>query len=519
MDYLMGIDLGSTSLKAVVYDVDGRAVAAGTRPTEKCHPDVEHPEWTVWQPEQIWSGTSAAIREALAGVDDRQAVRAVAVTGMGMDGLPVDGEGRWLYPFISWHDPRTAPQRAWWAEHVGIERTFAIGGNPVWPINSALRIRWMMEHHPQIIARADKWLLIEDFVNFLLTGRRVTDYSMASCTMLFDQRTLRWSDELIAASGIERRLLCEVLPSGTVIGQVTAQASQATGLPQGTPVVLGGHDHLCGALPVGAFQPGRVLDVVGTWEIVTAITARPVLDVRLQRAGMTVQAHVARNRHATWGANVAAEMLEWYCRHWGGDAVEKATHAGGSPWDHLMAQAAVSPPGARGVMFLPHMSGAGCPMVDPQSLGALVGLSTRAAPGDIVRALVEGLNYQFLDILTAMEQCLGIRPERIMAVGGGTRNRFWMQTKADMAARPIEVPQIEEATPLGAAILAGIGVGLYRDEEDAYQRVYRPGVVYEPDPARSQQYATGFTIYRQLYPALCDISHQLFDRFLNRAGA
>lgn len=516
MDYLMGIDLGSTSLKAVVYDLDGRMVAAGARPTEKCHPDADHPEWTVWQPEQIWSGVSAAIRDALAGVDDLRALRAVAVTGMGMDGLPVDSEGRWLYPFISWHDPRTAPQLAWWADHVGLERTFAIGGNPVWPINSALRIRWMMENQPQIMARAEKWLLIEDFVNYLLTGRRVTDYSMASCTMLFDQRKLQWSEELIGASGIERRLLCEVLPAGTLIGQVTAEASQATGLPQGTPVVLGGHDHLCGALPVGAFWPGRVLDVVGTWEIVTAITGQPVLDLRLQRAGMTVQAHVARNCHATWGANVAAEMLEWYVRHYGCQSGEQSSPGEGNPWDHLMAQAAASPPGARGVMFLPHMSGAGCPMVDPKSLGALVGLSTRATPGDVVRALVEGLNYQFLDILSAMEESLGIRPERIVAVGGGTRNRLWMQTKADMAARPIEVPQIEEATPLGAALLAGIGVGLYRDEEEAFRRVYRPGVVYQPDPGRSQQYAAGFAIYRQLYPALAGVSRQLFDRFLNR---
>ncbi len=514
MDYLMGIDLGSTSLKAVVYDLDGRAVAAGSRPTEKCHPDAAHPEWTVWQPEQIWGGTSAAIREALGGVDDPRAVRAVAVSGMGMDGLPVDAEGRWLYPFISWHDPRTAPQLAWWAEHVGIERTFAIGGNPVWPINSALRIRWMMEHQPEIIARADKWLLIEDFVNFLLTGRRVTDYSMASCTMLFDQRRLEWSEELIAASGIERRLLCEVLPSGTVIGEVTAEASQATGLAQGTPVVLGGHDHLCGALPVGVYAPGRVLDVVGTWEIVTAITAQPVLDVRLQRAGMTVQAHVARHRHATWGANVAAEMLEWYAQHYGSPAAGKASHEGGSTWEHLMAQAAASPPGARGVMFLPHMSGAACPTVDAKSLGALVGLSTRATAGDVVRAIIEGLNYQFLDILTAMENCLGIRAERIVAVGGGTRNRFWMQSKADVAGLPIEVPQIEEATPLGAAILAGMGVGLYRDEEEAFRRVYRPGVVYQPDPQRAEQYTAGFAIYRQLYPALAGISRQLFERFL-----
>lgn len=160
MDYLMGIDLGSTSLKAVVYDKAGRAVASGSRPTERFNPWPEHPEWTVWQPEQIWSGTAEAIKEAVAKLDAPSAIRGVAVTGMGMDGVPIDADGKWLYPFISWLDPRTAGQHKWWLEHVGADRTFSIGGNPVWAINSALRIRWMMENEPQIIARADKWLLI-----------------------------------------------------------------------------------------------------------------------------------------------------------------------------------------------------------------------------------------------------------------------------------------------------------------------------------------------------------------------
>jgi hypothetical protein len=125
-------------LKAVIYDLDGNLVASGSRPTEQFHPSPDHPEWTVWQPEQIWQGTAAAIRDAVAAIDDARKIRGLAVTGMGMDGLPVDDQGRWLYPMISWHDPRTAPQLAWWREHVGVEKTFSIGGNPVWAINTAL---------------------------------------------------------------------------------------------------------------------------------------------------------------------------------------------------------------------------------------------------------------------------------------------------------------------------------------------------------------------------------------------
>jgi xylulokinase len=497
----MGIDLGSTSLKAVVYDSSGRQIASGSRPTQRFHPDPRHPEWTVWQPEQIWNDTAAAIREAVGQLHDARQIRAVAVTGMGMDGLPVAADGQWLYPMISWLDPRTAPQLAWWQEHVGLERTFAIGGNPVWPINSALRILWMFEHEPQVMERADKWLLIEDFVNYMLCGRQVTDPSMASCTLLFDQSKRDWSEELLKASGIPRRLLCDVLPSGTWIGEIHEQAANITGLPRGTAVVLGGHDHLCGAIPVGAFEPGVVLDVTGTWESVLTTLDAPLLDPALRSKGMTLQSHVARDRYALWGGNPCADMLEWYRRELLGSS--------SGDWDSLMERVSASPPGARRVMFLPHMSGAGCPVVDPLSMGAFVGLTNRADAVDLMRAVIEGLDFQFLDIVRAMETALGREFDRFVAVGGGTRNRFWMQNKADVVGRPLEVPAITEATPLGAAIFAAIGTGDYRDERDAFERVFRPGQRYDPDPARTRHYASMFKIYRELHPSLAVLNRKI----------
>jgi xylulokinase len=509
MDLLMGIDLGSTSLKAVVYDVRGNVVASGSRPTERFHPDPAHPDWTVWKPEQIWGGTAEAIRSAVGQLDDPRQIRACAVTGMGMDGLPVDEQGNWLYPFISWHDSRTTPQHAWWQEKIGAAKVFSIGGNPLWPINSALRILWMRENEPQIFARTHKWLLIEDFLNFMLCGRQVTDYSMASCTLLFDQRSLGWSDEMLERSQIDRRLLCEISPSGTRIGEIREAAAKETRLPAGTPVVLGGHDHLCGALPVGAFQPGVVLDVTGTWETVMTATEQPILRDDLRQAGMTVQAHVARGRHAIWGGNVAGEMVEWYRQH-----LASAAATANSDWQTLMAEAEAAPPGAKGVFFLPHMSGAASPVVDPRSLGVFAGLSTRSERGDLLRAIFEGLDYQFLDIMTALQDAVAKPLERIIAVGGATRNAFWMQNKADVSGRPIEVPDVEEATPLGAAILAGIGVGLYADEMDAVQHVFRPGKTYQPDPERATQYARWFEIYRGLYPATNPVSQRIFEEFM-----
>jgi len=512
MDYLAGIDLGSTTLKSVIYDLAGRVVASASRPTERFNPSAEHPEWTVWQPEQIWGGAAAAMKEAVSRVDDPRRVRAVAVTGMGMDGVPVDAAGQWLYPFISWHDPRTEPQLRWWESHIGAAETFATGGNTLWRFSTALRLLWMAEHEPAILARTDKWLLIEDFLNFMLCGRRATDYTMASCTLLFDQRQRDWSEARLAQAGIDRRLLCDAYPSGTRLGEVTAAAAAATALPVGTPVVLGGHDYLCSALPVGAFEPGVVLDMTGTWEIVLTAIPEPMLTPEVQKLGVTVEAHVARDRYAVWGGAVAADMLEWYRKEYGQPAALRAEKEGGADWDYLMAEAAGAPAGARGVMFLPHMSAAGCPVVDARSLGAFVGLSSFAQRGDLLRAIVEGLDYQVLDIVTAFKAGLGITPDRLVAVGGATRNTFWMQNKADVTGLPIEVPEVEEATPLGAAMLAGIGVGLYRDEREAFERVRQPGKTYWPNPENTARYRECYRIYQQLYPTLAPISHQLFSQ-------
>ncbi len=509
MSYLTGIDLGSTSLKVVVYDLDGNVVARASRPTELVHPDPAHPDWAIWRPEQIWGGVAECLREATARLQDPDDTKAVAVTGMGMDGVPIDRDGQWLYPFISWHCPRTLPQQQWWLEHVGPAKQFAIGGNPIWGFNTALRLLWMREHEPQILAKTDKWLLIEDFINFMLCGEKATDYSMASSTLLFDQTRRDYSAELLRISGIDRALLADPKPSGTVLGTVHAKAAAATGLRAGTPVVLGGHDFLCGALPAGAFRPGVVLNVVGTWEMIVTALDRPVLTPEAGATGWWIDSHVARDRYAAIGCVVAADMLEWFRKHFGAEEAARARADGVVDWDYLMALAREAPPGAGGVMFLPHMSGSTIPVVDPQSSGAFVGLRNIAGRGHLLRAMVEGLGYQFLQIIAGLQSALGVTPEKFVAVGGGAQNAFWTQNKADMVGKPFEIPQIEEATPLGAAILAGIGVRLYRDEADAFARVYRPGRVLEPDLRLTAQYTERFAIFERLYPALKEINAAL----------
>ncbi|HVP19060.1 MAG TPA: FGGY-family carbohydrate kinase [Spirochaetia bacterium] len=509
---LLGIDLGSTSLKAVAYDLSGAVLASGSRPTERFHPDPSHPDWTVWDPAQIWGGTADSIQEAVSKLKDPASIAAVAVTGMGMDGVPVDEKGQWLYPFISWLCPRTEPQRQWWEKTITAEKTFSIGGNTLWRYSTALRLLWMAEHEPKILSRTRKWLLIEDFLNFMLCRKEATDYSMASCTLLFDQKKRRWSEEILGLSGIDKRLLCDPKPSGTLLGEVSAAAAKATGLREGTPVVLGGHDYLCGALPVGAFIPGVLLDVSGTWEVVQATIPRPVLTPELQRIGATVECHAATGMYSVMGAAVSADMLEWYRKEYGFEAKAKAAARGCADWDTLMEEASSSRPGSGGVLFLPHASGSGCPVVDTRSRGSFVGIGSATTRGDLLRALIEGLDFQLLDIVREMQSGVGFAAEKLVVVGGAARNAFWMQNKADVTGMRIEVPEVEDATPLGAAMLAGIGVGIYRDEKDAFERVRKDGASYEPDRRKTERYSDWFSIYKLLYPALASVNHAITNK-------
>jgi xylulokinase len=226
--------------------------------------------------------------------------------------------------------------------------------------------------------------------------------------------------------------------------------------------------------------------------MVVGALAEPPLTPEARRTGVFVDSHVARGLWTYMGATVAADMLEWFRR----ECLE------GAEWDRLVAQAEAAPPGADGVFFLPHLSGSTCPVVDSASMGAFAGLRNIATKGHLLRAIIEGLNFQFRQIVGGLGSALGVKADRVVAVGGPTRNRLWMQNKADVSGMPVEVPELDEAVPLGAAILAGIGAGLYRDEREAFDRVRRPGRVYEPDPARRGLYDERYGLFEGLYPAL-----------------
>ena len=514
MDYLLGIDVGSTSMKAAIYDLDGNVVAQGSHPTQSIANDPEHPNWQVYLPEDIWNGIAAAIKSAVDQIESNESIKAAAVTGLGADAVPLDEYGEPVYPFINWLCTRTAPQFDWWLENVGLEKTFQVSGWQPFVWSTVLRFMWLEENEPEIASRIDKWLIVEDFVNFKLTGKISTDFTDASPTLLFDQRTLDWSDELLRTAGIKRELLPVPQPSGSFIGEVNSEAAAVTGLQPGTPIYQGGHDYLIGALAAGAVKPGVFLDVTGTWELVITPLQSPEWKQEIRKMGLTIEAHAAPDLYCLWGGGTAANMLEWYKDHVGLKPREANDRdQQGNIWSLLMEEAGSAPAGAGGIYFLPHFNGTACPNLDPNSLGAFLGLNDTTKRSDLVRAVVEGLDYAFLDMLQAVELGAGSKAEKVIAIGGAVRNKFWMQNKADVCGRVIEAPKIEEATALGAAMLAGTGAGLYNDLDEAVSRVQKPGEIFEPDLKLTSEYKEYFEIYKEIYPALKTVNKRIYDRF------
>lgn len=513
MDYLLGIDVGSTSMKALVYDFEGNVVSRGSHPTESVANDPGHPNWQVYMPDHIWNGISSAIHQAVNQLQSDDKVVAAAVTGLGADAVPLNDCGQPVYPFINWLCTRTTAQFEWWLKYVGLEKTFQIAGWQPFVWSTVLRFMWLKENEPRIAERVHKWLIVEDFVNYKLTGKYSTDYTDASPTLLLDQRSLTWSDDLLATVGLDRDLLPVPQRSGAFIGEVTAAAAEKTGLAAGTPIFQGGHDYLVGALAAGTIRPGGVLDVTGTWELVLTPTTTPRWTEEVRELGLTIEAHAVPDTYCIWGGGTAANMLEWYKDQYGHGARLRAEAGQGTIWSNLMEEAGQSPAGANGVFFLPHFNGTTSPYLDPRSLGAFLGLNDATTSADMLRAMIEGLDYAFLDILRALELGAGQKVDKVTAIGGAVRNEFWMQNKADVSGCVIDAPEIEEATALGAALLAGTGLGIYRDLDEAARRVYRPGKLYEPNPKLGPLYAEFYEIYREIYPALKGVNGRIYNRF------
>src|SRR5438876_3674392 len=308
--YLVGIDVGTTNTKTVIFDVDtGHIRAVGNSRTITRHPE---PEWSEFDAEDIWGTVLQSIQAAVQQCDRPERIHAISVASMGESAFPVDADGNVLHAAIAWYDQRTVAEGQWWESIAGRERIFTITGHIPRPTYGVNKLLWLRNHVPHIVERIHHWLSIEDFVLWKLSGSFATDYSIASRTMLFDQRTLTWSESLLEQAGLPAAWFPPAFPSGTAIGTVRKEVAEKTGLPQQAIVSTGGHDHLCGALAAGLTQPGHLLESIGTASVIMAVSDTFSPGQELSAAGCSSYAYVIQNTYVTLGGlNFAGGALEW----------------------------------------------------------------------------------------------------------------------------------------------------------------------------------------------------------------
>ena len=411
-------------------------------------------------------------------------------------------------------DARAAEQTRWWEENFGEDRMYRITGQPLtstMPIYPLPKIQWIREREPEVYRRAAMFLCWEDYVNMKLCGKPILDFSVASRTMMFDIVKKEWSKEILETAELDEGLLPEAKPAGTVIGHVTPDAAGETGLSERTLVVTGGHDQACGALGAGIVESGPAMDATGTVECVGVILKALSLTEQARMQGFAVHHYVIEDKYFLFGFNpTSGVVLRWFRDNFAEKEMEESEKRGVNVYDLLTSMAAESPLGAKELFLLPYFEGSGTPTFNRKARGVFLGLTLAHTKKDVLRAMLEGLSYELRVNIEAMER-LGTEITEIRSIGGGAQSEFWSQLKADIAGRPLVVPNVTEAAALGAAILAGIGAEIYGDAEEALKRVYREKLRFSPRAERTERYNRYYNIYRRIYKPLMGIFDEIYE--------
>ncbi|MFG0326784.1 MAG: xylulokinase [Phycisphaerales bacterium JB037] len=517
---LLGIDVGTSSSKALVCDDAGSVVGVGSA----THPiAMPRPGWTEQHPRDWWRSAVRAARLALEAAESRGVpandLRAIGLSGQmhGMVLLNADTIARGgrdadaLRPAILWNDQRTADQCAQ-IESVlgGRPATVAQTGNAALAGFTLPKLLWMRAHEPAVLDGAAALLLPKDFVGFCLTGRLATDVGDASGTLLFDVDARAWNPRVIEAFGIDPAILPAAYESCAPVGEVTDHAAAELGVPAGVPVVAGSGDNMAGAIGAGITEPGSVLVTLGTSGVVYAHADAPHRDLPADPARPAGRLHTMCA--ATGTAHAPGAWCVTGCLLSAAGALEWARTKvwPNSPIDDLMREAADAPLGCEGLKFLPHLTGERCPHPDPGARGGWVGLTARHDRGSMVRAILEGVALNLATILD-LHRAAGISVAAVRIGGGGARSELWRQIVADTLAEPIVSLEAEEGPAHGAALLAGVGAGLFASVRAACARAIRTGEVREPIDAHASRYAAIRERYEAIYPALQPIVSPLSD--------
>jgi len=493
---LLGLDVGTTGCKAVVFDETGHILGQGYREYPLVYPQ---PGWIELDSNLVWESLVAAVRQAVSEV--REPVETLSVACQGEACTPVSADGTVLHRAIVTFDNRTAETASQWETVLGRERLLRISGQPYHPMGTLFKILWIKRHLPDLFQRTWKFLCYGDFVLHRLGVGPAIDYSMASRTMAFDIRSKRWSAEILSAVDLSPSLLAEPAPAGTLLGPISSEASHELGLPKGVKAVVGGHDQTCGALGAGVVEGGQGLYATGTVECIT-IALTEFAD-GLGTRGYSCYPHVVPDLFVTLAFNfTGGALLRWYRDTFGFEERQEAERSGRDVYDLILADL---PPGPVDVFVLPHFTATGTPWLDPMAKGAIVGLTLATTKKDIVRAILEGITYEMALNLEYLTEA-GVEVGELRAVGGGARSSLWLQLKADLLGKRIVRTNITEAVCLGAAILAGWGTGVYASPLAGAQAAVRVGDTFTPDPILHRRYREKLATYERIYPAVKQIA-------------
>jgi xylulokinase len=498
---LAGLDIGTTNIKAVIFEPHGRPVAEASVHTPTYYPQ---PAWAYYKADDLWQRTVLALRQATLQIDNPNRIASIAVTSMGEAAVPLDAHDRPTYDVIAWFDRRTQPQVDWLDRTIGKDRLFEITGLSLQPIFGLGKLLWFKENQPDAFARTVRWLNMADYIAYRLCGVQATDYSLASRTLALDLRHRRWAEDLMREVGLSPDLFAPLSVSGICLGPVLPDAALATGLPVTTQVAVGGHDHVCGALTLGVTEPGHMLNSLGTAEAIFLPLSQPITDPAMGRQGYTQGAHVVEGQYYSFGGvYTSGASIEWF-KDIIGDRLDYAA---------LISEAELIPAGSLGVCFLPHLRQADTPFDDPKGRGAFIGLSTDVKRGALFRAVLEGIAYQTRQSVEPLLAYAGVeRLQKVSAIGGGSRNHLLMRIKAAVLNQPITVATVAEATSLGAAILGGLGAGVYPDVSSALNQLHQDHTRVEPIPDEVALYDTHFRqVFQHLYLSLRSLHHTIHE--------
>lgn len=499
---LLGLDIGTTGCKALLLSSEGTVLSVAYREYPLICPK---PGWVELDPMVVWCAVREVIAEAAvkAGADK---VRALSISSHGESITPIGADGVPLYNTITSLDNRTVRVTETWEEKFGRDRLQNITGIPLHHKHSINRIMWFRESAPEIYRSTWKFMCYEDFILYKLGLEPTIDPSLAARTMAYDLAKGCWSKEILSFAGVDEGLLPSIKASGQPVGVLPPEVAGDLGLGERVLAVVGGHDQLCAALGVGIIDCEPSVDSIGTVEALAAVLPESVARQGLLAEGYPCYPHVVPGRMATISVNPnGGALFRWYRDNIAGDERLEASFAGRDPYDLIIEKSRKRP---SDIWVLPYFAGSGTPSPNPGLRGAVLGLGFGTTRHDIAWAILESLAFE-LKINVAALSRLGVAITRVTAVGGGAKSIDLVQLRADVLGLPVAVPVVREAACLGAAMLAGCGLGEYTSLDEAASVLVKNAAVLEPSPEMVKVYEDKFEVYCKVRDAMTGIGRYL----------